>query len=41
MYVSEMKHFAAVVAGQAEPLVTLADGIEVLKIVKTARISQI
>lgn len=41
MYVNEMKHFADVVAGQAEPLVTIDDGIKVLQIIDQIKKSKI
>jgi predicted dehydrogenase len=40
MYIEEMKHFIKVVKGQEKPLVTVADGIKVLKIIETARINR-
>lgn len=37
MYLEEMKHFARVVAGKEAPLVTAADGINVLKVIEQAK----
>lgn len=41
MYLEEMKHFIKVVKGQEKPLVTVADGINVLKVIETAKINQL
>lgn len=37
MYLEEMNHFARVVAGKEDPLVTVADGINVLKVIELAK----
>lgn len=39
MYIKEMKHFINVVAGKEKPLVTVTDGINVLKVIETAKIN--
>lgn len=41
MYIEEMKHFANVVSGKDEPLITLADGRNVLEVIETAKINQL
>lgn len=41
MYVDEMKHFIDMVNGKADPLITVADGINVLKLIETAKINQL
>lgn len=38
MYMTEMKHFADVVKGKTKPLITVKDGINVLKVIETAKI---
>lgn len=37
MYLAEMKHFIDVCQGKAKPLVTVTDGINVLKVIEAAR----
>ncbi len=41
MYLEEMKHFINVVNKKETPLVTVADGINVLKVIETARINKL
>lgn len=41
MYVSEIKHFIAICQSKAEPLITVADGRNVLKIIETAKINTV
>lgn len=41
MYLNEIKHFIKIVQGKESPLVTVNDGINVLKIIKTAKINQV
>lgn len=41
MYVEEMKHFINVIRGKELPQVTVADGINVLKVIETAKITQL
>jgi len=41
MYLEEMKHFVRIIEGKEQPLVTIADGIKVLKIIETAKINQL
>jgi predicted dehydrogenase len=37
MFVAEMEHFLSIVQGKAEPLCSLSDGIQVLKLVQAAK----
>ncbi|MDZ7587018.1 MAG: Gfo/Idh/MocA family oxidoreductase [Patescibacteria group bacterium] len=41
MYLEEMKHFIKVIQGKEKPLVTVTDGINVLKVIETAKINQL
>ncbi len=41
MYLVEMKHFIKVCLGKESPLITVADGIKVLKVIETAKINNL
>jgi len=41
MYVEEMKHFINVISGKETPLITITDGIKVLKVIEAAKINRI
>lgn len=41
MYLEEMRHFVRIIEGKEQPLVTIANGINVLKVIETGKINQL